>query len=198
MDPGNPPAAAPVRPGDAAAESWLHQHPHGASSAEALAFFDARPAVGPTGLTGRWRGSGLPSGHSLDGLLEAYGWYGKDVVDAENVHPLLFRDRAGVPRPIDPQLAPVALLRNHPWLARNPVARVAFGRVRPLLQTHRPAARLRTVEHRGVLTGALVYDRLPVIDVFRRVSATVLVGMMDLRGLDQPFFFLLRREGAAA
>ena len=145
-------------------------------------------------MIGRWRGSGLPTGSPLDGLLEGYGWYGKEFLDAETVHPLLFRDRTGRPRPVDPALVPVGLLRDHAGLAHARVARGAFGRVRPLLYTDKPKARLRTVEYRGVATAAMVYDALPIIDVFRRVDADTLLGLMDLRGLPQPFSFLLRRD----
>jgi hypothetical protein len=49
------------------------------------------------------------------------------------------------------------------------------------------------VVHRGVPTTALVYDRLPVVDVFRRVSPDLLLGLMDMRGLPDPFAFLLER-----
>jgi hypothetical protein len=160
----------------------------------ALALFDDCPAVGVDELTGRWRGSGLPTGSALDGLLEAYGWYGKEFVDAETVHPLLFADRSGRPRPVDPALVPVAVLRDHAALAHHPLARAAFGAVRPLLTTRKPKARLRAVEHRGVVTAAMVYDALPVIDVFRRLSADTVLGLMDLRGLPEPFFFLLERD----
>jgi Domain of unknown function (DUF4334) len=69
-----------------------------------------------------------------------------------------------------------------------------FAALRPLLRTGRPAARLRLVEHRGVLTAALVYDRLPVVDVFRRLAEDRLIGLMDLRGMPRPFFFLLDRD----
>jgi hypothetical protein len=62
---------------------------------DALAFFDGLPAVPADEMLGRWRGSGLPTGSPLDGLLEAYGWYGKEFLDAETVHPLLFHDRTG-------------------------------------------------------------------------------------------------------
>ena len=48
--------------------------------------------------------------------------------------------------------------------------------------------------HRGVVTAAMVYDSLPIIDVFRRVSADVLLGAMDMRGLPSPFLFVLRRD----
>ncbi len=39
-----------------------------------------------------------------------------------------------------------------------------------------------------------VYDRLPIQDVFRAAARDVLLGVMDLRGMAQPFFFVLRRE----
>jgi len=175
-------------------EGWLGEHPEGVPAAEALTFFDGLPAVAVPELTGRWRGSGLPTGSPLDGLLEAYGWYGKEFLDAERVHPLLFTDGTGAPRPVDPALIPIAVLRKRPALARHPVARLVFRGVRPLLTTTRPRARLRSVEHRGVVTAAMVYDALPVIDVFRRISADTVLGLMDLRGLRDPFFFLLQRD----
>lgn len=175
-------------------EQWLADHRDGADPDAALAFFDGCPALGVEEMTGRWRGSGLPTGSPLDGLLEAYGWYGKEFVDAETVHPLLFTDRSGRPRPVDPALVPVAVLRDHTAVAHHPLARAGFGAVRPLLFTRRPKARLRAVDHRGVVTAAMVYDALPIIDVFRRVSADTVLGVMDLRGLATPFFFVLRRD----
>ncbi|MGY1753707.1 DUF4334 domain-containing protein [Blastococcus sp. SYSU D01042] len=174
-------------------EQWLVEHAAGASRDEALAAFDALDAVAPEGMLGRWRGSGLPTGSPLDGLLEAYGWYGKQFLDAESVHPLLFATRSG-PRPVDPAFVPMALLRDRPRLAHSRAARTAFRLARPLVTTSEPRARLRAVEHRGVVTAAMVYDALPVIDVFRAVSADVRLGLMDLRGLAGPFFFVLRRE----
>ena len=147
-------------------------------------------------MVGRWRGTGLPTGHPFDGLLEQYGWYGKEVVDPETVHPLLFRGSRGAPYPVDPDHAPLGLLRRFPDLARTSAARASFSVVRPLRRTTRPAARLRMLERRGVVTAALVYDRLPVIDVFRRVSDSTLLGLMDMRAVAQPFFFVLDRETA--
>ena len=44
---------------------------------QALEFFDELPAVAAQEITGRWRGSELATGHPLDGLLAASGWYGK-------------------------------------------------------------------------------------------------------------------------
>ncbi|MFW3168534.1 GXWXG domain-containing protein [Geodermatophilus sp. CPCC 206100] len=173
---------------------WLARHRGGAAPVDVLALADRLPAVEPATLVGRWRGRELPTGSRLDGLLAAHHWYGKEVVDAETVHPLLFRDRAGVPRPVQPALAPLLLLRRVPGLARSAPARAAFAAVRPLLRTGRPAARVRRVEHRGVLTAAIVYDRLPVVDAFRQVAPDVLLGLMDMRGLAEPFAFVLERD----
>ena len=109
------------------------------------------------------------------------------------MHPLLFGTRSG-PRPVDPALVPMAVLRDRPGLAHSRAARAAFRLARPLVTTSKPRARLRSVEHRGVQTAAMVYDALPIIDVFRRLSDDVRLGLMDLRGLPEPFFFVLRRE----
>jgi hypothetical protein len=173
---------------------WLAAHRTGALAADALACFDRCAPVEPGAVTGRWRGSGLPTGHPFDGLLVDYGWYAKETHDAETVHPLLFRHRRGRPRPVDPALAPLAVLRRAPGLARTTLARTGFAVVRPLRTTRRPAARVRAVEFRGVVSAALVYDRLPIVDVLRRVEPGTLLGLMDLRGVAQPFFFVLRRD----
>jgi hypothetical protein len=181
---------------DAAAGRWLEEHRSGVAAEAALAFFDGLPPVPAADLLGRWRGSGLPTGSRLDGLLEAYGWYGKEFLGAEAVHPLLFTGRGGRPRPVDPAWIPLSLLRDHSGLARLRPVRTAYGRIRPLLYTHRPRARLRTVEHRGVSTAAMIYDALPIIDVFRRIGPDCVLGAMDMRGLPSPFFFLLERDPA--
>jgi len=183
-------------PREVAAWDWIDGHRGGADVHDALAFFDGLPAVPVGEMLGRWRGSGLPTGAPLDGLLEAYGWYGKEFVDAETVHPLLFRDRTGRPRPVDPALVPLNVLRTAPGVAHSRVLRRVFPGVRPLLWTAKPKARLRAVEHRRVLTAAMVYDALPIIDVFRRVADDRVLGLMDMRGLPEPFFFLLDRDPA--
>ncbi|MGY2067442.1 DUF4334 domain-containing protein [Blastococcus sp. SYSU DS0619] len=175
-------------------DQWLARATGGlVDRAGALAMFDFADPVDVAEMTGRWRGSGVPTGSPLDGLLESYGWWGKEFVDAETVHPLLFGTGSG-PRPVDPALVPVGVLRDLPGLAHSRAARAVFRAVRPLLTTTRPKARLRMIEHRGVVTAAMVYDRLPIIDVFRRVSTQTVLGLMDLRGLPDPFFFVLRRE----
>ncbi len=55
------------------------------------------------------------------------------------------------------------------------------------------AARLRRVEHRGVVTATMIYDDHPILDHFRRVSGEAVLGVMDRKGDTSPLFFYLRR-----
>lgn len=165
----------------------------GTTRAEALALFDALPPLGVDELLGAWAGRGIPTGHPFDGLLEALGWYGKRMQTPERVHPLVFR--AGRRRvAITPTWLPLRLaLRVAPVVPRGLAAR-AFALVRPLMATSRPQARLRMVEHRGVVSAAMVYDRQPIVDAFRRVDDATVLGVMDVRGDDRPYVFVLRRD----
>lgn len=142
------------------------------TQAQALEFFDSLPPIRAEELTGRWYGRGLNTAHPMDGLLESSGWYGKQFDDTESVHPLLF-EVAGEIYPVEPQAAV------------------------PLDVTKRAdkyRARLRNTEHRGVVSAAMVYDGQPIIDHFRRVDASTLLGLMDARGMKDPYFFLLSRD----
>ena len=47
------------------------------TTVDALAIFDAAPAVEPDFMIGTWHGAEMPTGHPLDGLLAASGWWGK-------------------------------------------------------------------------------------------------------------------------
>ncbi len=49
-------------------------------------------------------------------------------------------------------------------------------------------------EFRGVVTATMIYDSLPIQDMFRAAASDTLLGLMDLRGMAQPFFSVLRRD----
>jgi hypothetical protein len=166
------------------------------STEQALLRFDSLGAVEPDELTGRWRGSGLHTGHPLDGLLERFGWYGKAFETSEIVHPLLFHDRKGGIYAVDPARVPLRLAMRMPALARSSLACTVFAVSRRLLRTSRPSARLRKIEDRGVASACIVYNRIPVIDHLRKVDDNHVLGLMDLRSVPQPFFFLLSRDQA--
>lgn len=166
--------------------------------ARVLALFDALPPVPPEAMTGGWRGSGLPTGHPLDGLLEAYGWHGKRFEPSGRAHPLVFADPRGR-FAVDPAWLPLRLLGPCAALLRDRRVAAAGRRVLRLRRTHRPVARLRLTEYRGVPSATMAYDSLPIEDHFRVLDAgqagrpTALIGVMEARGIE-PFFFVLRRE----
>lgn len=159
----------------------------------ALSLYDDLPAVATTEVRGTWRGRELATGHPMDGLLEATGWYGKRFDDDDSVHPLLFSTARGDVVSVDPRRIPMGLAGRVPPAAVAR-ARLAVDVLRPALRTRKPRARLRPVQHRGVVTAAMVYDHLPIIDVFRRVDERTLLGLMDLRTHPQPYLFVLEKD----
>jgi hypothetical protein len=165
--------------------------------AQALALFDALPAVPLAAALGAWRGEGLHTGHPLDGLLEACHWHGKRIDDPEHVQPLVFDTLAGGTVCVEPVGARigVAAVMRFPFLKSRPVGRVVQALL-PLFATHQPQARLRMLQTRGVSSATIVYDTLPIHDALRQQPDGSLLGLMDLEGLEQPFFFVLRREGS--
>ncbi len=178
------------------ATSRLAELEHGTTAAAALELFDSLPALGTDEMLGRWAGRGVPTAHPFDGMLEALGWYGKRMDSPDDVHPLVFRGAHARLVAITPTLLPLGpALRLAPVVPPAVAARV-FAVLRPLLTTSRPQARLRTVTYRGVASAAMVYDRLPIIDAFRRVDGRTVLGVMDVRGSAVPYVFVLRRDRA--
>ena len=166
------------------------------TTAGACELFDASPAVPAEAMIGTWQGDELPTGHPLDGMLAASGWWGKQFVDAETVHPLLFptRDRTAL-WALNPVLAfgGLGVATKIPALTKQNLRGVVTG-LGPVLRTRAAKARLRTTRYRGVDTATMVYDQLPINDVFRRLDEVTVLGAMDLRGLRDPYFFVLRRD----
>lgn len=181
------------KPGDDPARR-LEMLERGTTADAALAFYDALPPVQVDEMVGWWRGRSVPTGSPLDGMLERFGWRGKRFGSAEDGHPLVFADGRGRPVSVNPALLPVWTLLRMPSLMNTPVAASIFRLVLSLLRTREPRARLRMVEVRGVVTATLIYDAHPIMDAFRKVDGDTMLGLMDLRGLDEPFFFSLRRE----
>jgi hypothetical protein len=175
--------------------AWVsHWRASGLSTADALSGFDTLPGAEPDDVIGRWRGESLSTGHPLDGLLEELGWHGKANEDLDRVHPLLFRSRSGHTTPVEPALMPARIALTWPALARSWPVRAAFAVLRPVLQTRRHAAKLRTRECRGKHGAAIVYKGQPIVDHLRRIDADRLLGLMERIGMERPFFFLLTRD----
>ncbi|MXP26273.1 DUF4334 domain-containing protein [Altererythrobacter indicus] len=178
------------------ATDWLRRAAlEGTTMGEAIAAFDLLPPLTTDEMMGRWRGFGVPTQHTLDGMLEAFGWRGKEFRSEETVFPLLFNDPEKGVIAIDPQFLPLdtALrfgVKDQSWAVS------AFQQLgRKLVSTNKPTARLRMVEYRGKSGAAMIYDRQPIMDHFRRAGPGLVIGLMDMRG-QHPFFFALEREEA--
>ena len=141
------------------------------SNDSAAELFDSLDTVPLEFMMGDWLGEGFHTNHPLDGLLETYHWHGKSFEGVDDVHPLVFNTVGGGKANI------------------NPGIRLLI----PILKTSKSRARLRMTEYRGKVSATMAYDQLPIHDVFRKLDENTVLGAMDLKGLDLPFFFVLRR-----
>jgi hypothetical protein len=158
----------------------------------ALQLFDALDSVSLDFMLGSWQGSVISTDHPMDGLLESSNWYGKEFVDTENVHPLLFLDSQGKIFKVAPNPTAMNWVLKLPILKNNslkPLLMLANS----LLKTETSQARLRMMEYRGKVSATMIYDYLPINDSFRKVDDNTVLGIMDFKNSSQPFFFVLRR-----
>lgn len=160
---------------------------------DALALFDQLETVDIAFMLGRWQGSGLHTGHLMDGLLEGTNWYGKEFVSSECVHPLLFLDSSNEVFKLSPSPQMMKLALRLP-MPKNPAVKPIYTLFNLLLKTDKSQARLRMMEHRDKISATMIYDHLPIHDVFRKVDENTLLGLMDYKESPQPFFFSLKRE----
>ena len=163
------------------------------TTTEALAFFDELATVDLDFMLGKWKGSGLHTNHPMDGWLEIAGWYGKEFIDRDRVHPLLFLNQGDRVVKISPVLSGLELALRFPGL-KNEALKPIFNLIISILKTEKSQARMRMLEHRGKISATMIYDCLPINDVFRKIDDNTLLGLMDFKKMQQPFFFILRRE----
>ena len=51
---------------------------------------------------------------------------------------------------------------------------------------------LRQLEYRGKVSTSMIYNYLPIIDNFRKVDDKTVMGIMDIKGKDQIYFYLIK------
>lgn len=158
------------------------------SQQEAFALFDSLEPVSNAEMIGPWRGREITSGHPMEGLLSLSGWHGKRFESEEDVFPLVMKGRNGKRYNLQPNTMKYNIPR-----AMIPLTMRLF---KPFLSMKKSVARLRTLKHRGVVTSAMLYDSLAIIDVFRKVDENTLMGVMDFKDADTSasYFFVLDRE----
>ncbi len=55
---------------------------------------------------------------------------------------------------------------------------------------------MRMTEYRGKLSATMIYDQIPVHDVFRKLDDNTVLSVMDNRDVKDPFFFKLTRDNS--
>lgn len=164
---------------------------------QALQLFDSLEPVDIEFMIGHWRGDGYPTDHALDGLLEVFHWYGKHFESSEDVHPLLFTNRRGKLVRVNPgYMKPSFALAEHMRKFKSKTAGNIFQLMLPLVSTSKSRARLRMTKYRGKTSATMIYDQLPINDVFRKLDDGTVLGVMDNKIVKDPFFFKLTRESS--
>ena len=162
-----------------------------ATAKDALEIFDSLEPATVEFMIGRWRGFEIESNHPMDGLLSATGWYGKLFLNPEEVHPLLFYSWGRTELySVNPRIVPMRLK-----LPKSDGMGYLMKLLKPVLRTTKSTARLRMVEYRGRSTATMCYDEKAILDHFARIDENRVMGIMDLKGVPQPYFFILERDG---
>ena len=161
-------------------------------TADAISLFDSLEPAKASNMLGRWVGQEILTGHPMDGLLVSSYWYGKEFKGDDAVHPLVHRVPIWGELNLNPGLLPIRFATALPF--RHPILRILVPLVAPLLSTKKPKARLRTIQFRGRMHAAMCYDARPINDVFAVLDDNSLMGWMDFKGIEKPYFFKLARE----
>src|SRR4051812_19064984 len=111
-----------------------------------------------------------------------------DLPGPEGAHPLVFEQTNGRVCSINPAMIPVGFVIGHADLFRHPLPRLFFRVLSVVPRTNQPKARLRMTEYRAVVSTTMIYDSLPINDLFPKVDNNTVLGVMDLRFTPQPFF----------
>lgn len=169
----------------------------GATVARALDTFDSLSPIQTDFMLGRWFGWEIKTGHPLEGLLDALGWYGKAFDSIDEVQPLLVKGANGDIFPVAPTPFILRVSYQLP-LVKAPFMRPANRLFAKLLRTRHTQARLRLVAFRGQPSATMIYDHVPIHDHFRMVDERTVLGIMDYKQVPQPYFFMLQREASPA
>ncbi|WP_409564408.1 DUF4334 domain-containing protein [Rhizobium sp. BK512] len=161
-------------------------------------WFRSLEPVDPLEMTGLWRGAGIPSGHPLDGVLENLRWFGKRFHPDRRADALLFQWLPGRLVAVDPRFVPLGLAIRLAPLGRTSLARSLFSLLHKAFRARGTTAALEVRAFEHVASAAMVYDRQPIVDHFRRVNDSTLAGMMCVRDDERRFFFKLTRIDAQA
>ncbi|GGG06350.1 hypothetical protein GCM10010924_38760 [Rhizobium wenxiniae] len=164
-----------------------------------LAWFRTLEPVNAADMIGLWRGSGCPSGHPLDGVLENLGWFGKRFHPNLRADALLFEKAPGKLIAIEPAYFPTRWALSFSGIGRKAFAPRLFSHITPRLGAQGTTAVLQSRMDDELITAALVYDRQTIGEVFRRSKDGQVIGKMIVNGDPRHYFFELAKvEGATS
>ncbi len=162
-----------------------------------LSWYRSLPPVLPAEMVGLWKGVGIPSGHPLDGVLENMQWFGKRFHSDLRADALLFQSGERRLVALDPRWFPIRLATTLAPFGRTRVARNLLGHLHKVLSAKGRTARLELRTWEGTESTAMVYDRQPIVDHFRRINDVEVAGMNIVKDDPRRYFFKLRRVDAA-
>ena len=167
-------------------------HDRAASTEDAIRIFDGLEPVTLDFMIGKWKGYEIATGHTMDGLLEPTGWYGKYFKSPEEVHPLLFfANKKTELYSVNPKLIPLGI-----QFPKTKILGTLMAMLRPILQTKKSTARIRMIGYRNKVTGTMAYDEKAIFDHFVKINENTMLGAMDLKGSPSPYIFVLERDSA--
>ena len=160
---------------------------------QALTWYRSLEPIKPAEMIGLWTGAGIASGHPLDGVLENLQWFGKHFHPDMRADALLFQFRHDRLVPINPSFIPIRAAIRFASFGKTTVARNWFSYLQQAVRAKGTTASLSLLRFDGAETAAMIYDRQPIIDYFRRISEDEVAGMMVVQADDRRYFFKLRR-----
>jgi hypothetical protein len=149
--------------------------------------------VPPEETVGLWRGTGIPAGHPLDGVLENLQWFGKRIYPDLSADALLFQWPPGQLVPIEPVFFPIRLAIRLAPVGRTFTLRKSFSYLHKAFRAQDTTASVNLFGVDGEETAAMVYDRQPIVDYFRRIDDDQIAGMMCVDGDERRYFFRLQK-----
>ncbi|KAG2735857.1 hypothetical protein G9P44_002071 [Scheffersomyces stipitis] len=158
-----------------------------ATPEDAFEVFDSLPPASVEDLVGwKLKGYEVITGHPLEGLLSANGWFGKEFYDANNGQPLLIynsdKDDGEDVYACDPLALFESLNQGKPIRGNTS------------LKAEASRCRLKTIVFRGATTVSMFYDQVPINDTFKKVDENTFFGYMDHKDAPLPYFFVLEKH----
>lgn len=149
--------------------------------AQIAAVFDQLKPISPEFLIGKWKGFSFDTGHPAHRILDTLKWAGKDYRSVDDVDPIMIYDDSG----------------KRSWYSEYGHARVSSElQGIPVQGYAADRSQIREVKFHGTVSAAMIYDKFPIIDVFKYVDDNTVLGAMDSKDFPADageYYFYLKR-----